>query len=133
MKAVLEFNYPEDERKLQMALEGWAMYEALVNIRMNAARHVSNKNDMLDVIHSVVDDRYFLEVHQHYAKNIVVGFARIDAKTTALGSVTVEAFVLPTRNRRAGLSPRRAADASITSRGTDAFAGVTLRWMMSWA
>ena len=53
MKSVLEFNYPEDERKLQMALEGWAMYEALVNIRMNAARHVSNKNDMLDVIHDI--------------------------------------------------------------------------------
>lgn len=53
MKAVLEFNYPEDERKLQLALEGPAMYEALVNIRMNAGRHVSNKSDMLDLIHDV--------------------------------------------------------------------------------
>ncbi len=36
--------------------------------------------DMLDVIHSVVDDRYFLEVHQHYARNIIVGFARLDGR-----------------------------------------------------
>src|SRR5436305_1921357 len=30
--------------------------------------------DMLDVIHAIVDDGYFLEVHRHYAKNILVGF-----------------------------------------------------------
>jgi len=34
--------------------------------------------DMLDVIHAVVDERYFLEVHQHYARNLIVGFARLD-------------------------------------------------------
>src|SRR5580658_4675876 len=34
--------------------------------------------DIRDVIHSVVDDRYFFEVHEHFAKNIVVGFARLD-------------------------------------------------------
>src|SRR5260370_18520001 len=33
--------------------------------------------DMRDVIHAVVDDGYFFEVHEHYAKNIVVGFARL--------------------------------------------------------
>src|SRR6185437_4223259 len=33
--------------------------------------------DMKDVIHSIVDDRYFFEVHEHYAKNLVVGFARL--------------------------------------------------------
>jgi propionyl-CoA carboxylase beta chain len=36
--------------------------------------------DMLDVIHAVVDEGYFLEVHQHYAKNILVGFARLDGR-----------------------------------------------------
>src|SRR6202789_746465 len=35
--------------------------------------------DMKDVIHTVVDDGYFFEIHEHYAKNIVVGFARIFA------------------------------------------------------
>ena len=33
--------------------------------------------DIKDVINSVVDDRYFLEVHEEYAANIVVGFARL--------------------------------------------------------
>lgn len=39
----------------------------------------SNKPyDVKDVIHAVVDDGEFLEVHEHYARNIVVGFARLD-------------------------------------------------------
>jgi propionyl-CoA carboxylase beta chain len=33
--------------------------------------------DMRDVIEAVVDERYFLEVHEHYARNILVGFARL--------------------------------------------------------
>jgi propionyl-CoA carboxylase beta chain len=36
--------------------------------------------DMLDVIHAVVDERYFLEVHAHFAKNILVGFARLGGR-----------------------------------------------------
>src|SRR5438034_4376890 len=32
--------------------------------------------DMKDVISAVVDDGYFFEVQEHFAKNIVVGFAR---------------------------------------------------------
>jgi propionyl-CoA carboxylase beta chain len=40
--------------------------------------------DMLDVIHTVADDRHFLEVHQHYARNIIVGFARLDGKTVGI-------------------------------------------------
>ena len=36
--------------------------------------------DMLDLIHAVVDDGHFLEVHQHYAQNIIVGFARLGGR-----------------------------------------------------
>src|ERR1700746_2740647 len=32
--------------------------------------------DIKDVIRAIVDDGYFFEVHEHYAKNIVVRFAR---------------------------------------------------------
>ncbi|HEV7905969.1 MAG TPA: carboxyl transferase domain-containing protein, partial [Pyrinomonadaceae bacterium] len=32
--------------------------------------------DIRDVLHAVIDDGYFFEVHEHYAPNIVVGFAR---------------------------------------------------------
>ncbi len=36
--------------------------------------------DIKDAIHSIVDDGYFFEVHEHFAKNIVVGFARLDGR-----------------------------------------------------
>jgi propionyl-CoA carboxylase beta chain len=40
--------------------------------------------DMLDVIHAVVDEGYFLEVHRHYAKNILVGFARLGGRPVGI-------------------------------------------------
>jgi propionyl-CoA carboxylase beta chain len=40
--------------------------------------------DMKDVIHTVVDDGYFFEIHEHYAKNIVVGFARFNGKPVGI-------------------------------------------------
>jgi propionyl-CoA carboxylase beta chain len=36
--------------------------------------------DMLDVIHAIVDGADFLEVHQYYARNIIVGLARLDGR-----------------------------------------------------
>src|SRR4029453_1266262 len=36
--------------------------------------------DIKDVIHRVVDDGYFFEVQEHFAKNIVVGFARLNGR-----------------------------------------------------
>src|ERR1700677_3651180 len=40
--------------------------------------------DMKDVIHAVVDDAYFFEVQEYYAKNIVVGFARMDGRSVGI-------------------------------------------------
>jgi propionyl-CoA carboxylase beta chain len=40
--------------------------------------------DMHDLLQAVVDDATFLEVHAHYAKNIVVGLARLAGKTIGL-------------------------------------------------
>ncbi len=40
--------------------------------------------DIKDVIHAVVDDGYFFEVQEHYAKNIVVGFARLNGKPVGM-------------------------------------------------
>jgi propionyl-CoA carboxylase beta chain len=40
--------------------------------------------DIKDVIHVVVDDAYFFEVQEHYAKNIVVGFARLDGRPVGI-------------------------------------------------
>src|SRR5215470_6704102 len=40
--------------------------------------------DMLDAIHLIVDEGYFLEVHQHYARNLLVGFARLDGRSVGI-------------------------------------------------
>jgi propionyl-CoA carboxylase beta chain len=39
---------------------------------------------MKDVIHAVVDDAYFFEVQEHYAKNMVVGFGRLDGRPVGI-------------------------------------------------
>ena len=40
--------------------------------------------DILDLIRSVADDGAFLEVHRHYARNIVVGFARLGGQPVGI-------------------------------------------------
>jgi propionyl-CoA carboxylase beta chain len=40
--------------------------------------------EMKDVIHAVVDDAYFFEVQEHYAKNIGVGFARLNGRPVGI-------------------------------------------------
>jgi len=40
--------------------------------------------DIKEVIHAVVDDGYFFEVQEHYAKNIVVGFARLNGRSVGM-------------------------------------------------
>jgi len=40
--------------------------------------------DMRDVIHAVVDNGEFLEVHRHYAENILIGFARLGGRSVGI-------------------------------------------------
>jgi propionyl-CoA carboxylase beta chain len=40
--------------------------------------------DIKDVIDTVVDDGYFFEVQEHYAKNIVIGFARLHGRPVGI-------------------------------------------------
>jgi propionyl-CoA carboxylase beta chain len=40
--------------------------------------------DIKDVIHRVVDDGEFFEVHEHWARNIVVGFGRMDGRSVGI-------------------------------------------------
>ncbi len=40
--------------------------------------------DILDVIHLVADDGLFLEVHRHFARNLVVGFARLGGRAVGV-------------------------------------------------
>lgn len=40
--------------------------------------------DMLDIIHAIADERDFFEIMPNYAKNIVVGFARMNGRTVGI-------------------------------------------------
>jgi len=40
--------------------------------------------DIKDAIRAIVDDGYFFEVQEHYAKNIVVGFARMNGRSVGV-------------------------------------------------
>jgi propionyl-CoA carboxylase beta chain len=40
--------------------------------------------DMNKLIQKVVDEGYFLEVQQHYAKNVIVGFARMNGRSVGI-------------------------------------------------
>ncbi|MBM3933961.1 MAG: methylmalonyl-CoA carboxyltransferase [SAR202 cluster bacterium] len=48
--------------------------------------------NMLDIILQVIDDRDFLEVHQTYARNIIVGFARFAGKPVGIVAQQPEAL-----------------------------------------
>ena len=39
---------------------------------------------MLDLIHAIADEGAFLEVHRHFAKNIIVGFARLGGRSVGI-------------------------------------------------
>ena len=40
--------------------------------------------DMLDLVHAIADDGAFLEVHRHFARNLVVGFARLGGRVVGI-------------------------------------------------
>jgi propionyl-CoA carboxylase beta chain len=40
--------------------------------------------DIKEVIHAVVDDGYFFEVQEHFAKNMVVGFTRLNGRSAGI-------------------------------------------------
>ena len=44
----------------------------------------SQPYNMLDLIQSVADDGHFLEVHRYFAKNIIVGFARLGGRSVGI-------------------------------------------------
>ena len=69
--------------------------------------------DIKDVIKGVVDDRHFFEVHEHYARNIVTGFARLGGRSVGIvaNQPNVLAGVLDIDGSRKGARFVRTCDA----------------------
>jgi propionyl-CoA carboxylase beta chain len=40
--------------------------------------------DMSELIHTIADEHYFLEIHRHYARNILVGFMRLGGRAVGV-------------------------------------------------
>jgi propionyl-CoA carboxylase beta chain len=55
--------------------------EALKNI---VPAQPNKPYDVREIIESVVDERYFFEVHKHFAQNMVVGFARMQGRSIGI-------------------------------------------------
>jgi propionyl-CoA carboxylase beta chain len=77
----LPSNNLDDPPRRAVAKEGSQRNEALNSIVPDDPQ---KPYDVKDVIHAVVDDGYFFEVHEHFAKNIVVGFCRIDGRPVGI-------------------------------------------------
>ena len=69
--------------------------------------------DIKDVIKGVVDDRHFFEVQEHYARNIVTGFARLGGRSVGIvaNQPNVLAGVLDIDGSRKGARFVRTCDA----------------------
>ncbi len=78
IKALLSYlpsNNLEDPPRIETGDDPERMDEELLNIIPDQS---DKPYDMKDIIRMVVDKGEFLEVHKHWARNIVVGFARLD-------------------------------------------------------
>ena len=80
IKTLLSFlpsNNMDDPPVVRSADSATRMDEALNSI---VPENPTKPYDMRGVIHSIVDEGIFFEVHEHYAENLVVGFARMDGR-----------------------------------------------------
>ena len=71
-----------DDPPRRETTDTWDRVEESLNTMIPAESNVPY--DIKDVIHAVADENYFFEVQEHYAKNLVVGFARLDGKPAGI-------------------------------------------------
>jgi len=85
----LPLNNMEDPPRIEPSDDPNRMDEELNQI---IPENPNQPYEMKEVIQRVVDQGSFLEVHRHYAQNIIVGFARLDGRV--VGIVAQEPSVL---------------------------------------
>src|SRR5437773_850259 len=64
------------------ANDPWDRVEEALNTMVPSESNVPY--DMKDIIHAVVDENCFFEDQEHYAKNLVIGFARLDGRSVGI-------------------------------------------------
>jgi propionyl-CoA carboxylase beta chain len=81
MMGFLPSNNLEDPPR-RTASDPWDRAEASLDTLVPADPMVPY--DIKDAIHAIADDGDFFEVHEHFAKNIVVGLARLDGRPVGM-------------------------------------------------
>jgi propionyl-CoA carboxylase beta chain len=71
-----------EDAPVRASNDPWNRLELSLNTTVPAESNIPY--DIKDVIHAVVDENYFFEIHEHYAKNLVVGFARLDGRSVGI-------------------------------------------------
>jgi propionyl-CoA carboxylase beta chain len=74
----------DDDRACLALLRELLAYLPSNNLEDPPVLPTDDPADMKDLIAAVVDDRRFLEVHAHFAQNIVVGFARFGGRSVGI-------------------------------------------------
>lgn len=77
----LPSNNMDDPPRVETSDDATRMVEDLKDFIPDNSR---KPYDMKELIKKVVDESYFLEVHQNYATNIVVGFARFNGRSVGI-------------------------------------------------
>ncbi len=77
----LPANNLEDPPRVEPTDDPSRMDESLNTI---VPQEANRSYDVKDVIRSIVDNGEFFEPHEHYARNIVVGFARLNGRTIGI-------------------------------------------------
>ncbi len=77
----LPSNNMDDPPKMQTSDDPYRLVDELTNFIPDNSR---KPYDMKELIKKVVDESYFLEVHQNYAPNIIVGFARFNGRSVGV-------------------------------------------------
>jgi propionyl-CoA carboxylase beta chain len=77
----LPSNNMEDPPRLETSDDPMRLDETLREI---VPSDPNQPYDIRDIICSNLDNRYFFEAHEHYAKNIVVGFGRLDGMSVGV-------------------------------------------------
>ena len=62
---------------------------------------------MHEVIHQIVDERHFFEIMPDYAKNIVIGFARVDGRPVPTPALLPSLLAAGTRSAIGRISSRQ--------------------------
>jgi propionyl-CoA carboxylase beta chain len=78
-------NNLDDPPRVTVAPEALAEADARAEALESIVPPVPNQPyDMRDVIEAVVDGAYLLEVHEHFARNLLVGFARLAGRSVGI-------------------------------------------------